>query len=290
MKKVIIVIPVFNDWESLIKLLNEINNSIQEIKNYEFSCIVVNDSSNEKQPKISRPINLKSLTILNMKENRGHQRSNAFGLRYICDNRSFNFVILMDGDGEDRPIEIKEFIKKILHNPEISVVAKRVKRSEGKFFQISYKLHKLITLIFTGKNINFGNFSCLTKRDVKILSTQASLWNSLSASVKKNLKKLEEINSIRGIRYFGPSKMSVFNLVMHSFSIISVFKYQVFLRSTFAIIALSFLNSFIGIYSILLQILSVVFNLLIFTISLRDNKKALFESHLNLLDETDITH
>jgi hypothetical protein len=170
------------------------------------------------------------------------------------------------------------------------VVAKRVKRSEGKFFQISYKLHKLITLIFTGKNINFGNFSCLTKRDVKILSTQASLWNSLSASVKKNLKKLEEINSIRGIRYFGPSKMSVFNLVMHSFSIISVFKYQVFLRSTFAIIALSFLNSFIGIYSILLQILLVVFNLLIFTISLRDNKKALFESHLNLLDETDITH
>ena len=84
--------------------------------------------------------------------------------------------------------------------------------------------------------------------------------------------------------------MSVFNLVMHSFSIISVFKYQVFLRSTFAIIALSFLNSFIGIYSILLQILLVVFNLLIFTISLRDNKKALFESHLNLLDETDITH
>ena len=99
-----------------------------------------------------------------MKENRGHARCNAFGLRYINLNEVYDYVILMDSDGEDRPVEIKDLIKKIAQEPEISVVAKRIKRSEGPMFQNLYKIHKLITLIFTGKKINFGNYSCLTKR------------------------------------------------------------------------------------------------------------------------------
>ena len=44
-----------------------------------------------------------------MKENKGHARCNAFGLRYISKNENFDNVILMDGDGEDRPEEIKLF-------------------------------------------------------------------------------------------------------------------------------------------------------------------------------------
>lgn len=289
MKKIIILIPVFNDWESLNKLLNEINNSIQYIRNYEFSCIVINDSSSINQTKISLKSNIKSLNIINMKENRGHARCNAFGIRYICKNETFDYVILMDGDGEDRPIEIIDLVEKITIYPDNSVVAKRIKRSEGPIFQTMYQLHKLVTYIFTGKKINFGNYSCLTKQDTKILSDKSSLWNSYSGSVKKYLKKFNEIKSTRGIRYYGPSKMSLLNLVIHSFSIISVFKHQVFLRSSFAIIILSFLNNFIGVGSIMLQILLVIFNLLIFIVSLRENKTAFFESHQNVIDEKKIT-
>jgi hypothetical protein len=84
--------------------------------------------------------------------------------------------------------------------------------------------------------------------------------------------------------------MSLFNLAIHSFSIIAVFKYQVFLRSSFSIIILSYLNVFIGIYSVIFQILLVVFNLLIFIISLRENKKALYESNQNVQDTIVITH
>ena len=290
MKKIIILIPVFNDWESLIKLLNEINNSIQNIKNFEFNCIVINDSSNVQQPKIIKPFNIKSLKIINMKENRGHARCNAFGIRYIKKNEQFDYVILMDGDGEDRPIEIKDLISKISNYPDISVVAKRVKRSEGPIFQLLYQIHKLITYIFTRNKINFGNYSCLTKKDILILSEKASLWSSYSGSVKKNLKKLNEINSTRGMRYFGPSKMSLFNLTIHSFSIIAVFKYQVFLRSTFLIIILSFLNSFLDLYSIVFQIFLVFFNLLIFIVSLRENEKEFINCNKNVLDKTVITH
>ena len=290
MKKIIILIPVFNDWESLTNLLNEINNIIKNTHNFEFSCIIVNDSSTVQMPKILKPSNIRSIKIINMRKNRGHARCNAFGIRYVLKEEKFDYLILMDGDGEDRPVEIQDLISKLLINTNISVVAKRIKRSEGPIFQMMYQIHKLITFVFTGKKINFGNYSCLTKKDVKILSEKASLWSSYSGSVKKNLDQLNEIDSTRGIRYFGPSKMSLFNLAIHSFSIIAVFKYQVFLRSSFLIIILSFLNSLIGIYSTFFQILLVVFNLIIFIISLRESKKSLLESNQNVIDTVEITH
>ena len=290
MKKIIFLIPVFNDWESLMKLLSDIDNVIKNIVNYEFSYIIINDSSTDQQPKISKSSKIKSIKIINMKDNRGHARSNAAGIRYINSSEIFDYVILMDGDGEDRPIEIKYLVDQIFVNPNTSSVAKRIKRSEGLVFKLMYQVHKLIVYTFTGKKINFGNYSCLTKKDIATLSNKASLWSSYSGSVKKNIKKLNEINSFRGSRYFGPSKMSLFNLVIHSFSIIAVFKYQVFLRSTFATVVLSFLNNFIGIYSIFLQIFLVIFNLLIFIVSLRENEKALIESHKNISSKTEIMY
>jgi len=290
MKKIILLMPVYNDWESLIKLLEEINSIIKNIEDYEFKCIVVNDCSLAEKPKIVKPKNFSSLKIINMKENKGHARCNAFGLRYINSNETYDYAIIMDSDGEDRPIEIKDLINKITEKPETSVVAKRVKRSEGLIFQTLYQIHKLITFIFTGKKVNFGNYSCLTKKDIKTLSDEASLWSSFSGSIKKNLKNLNEIDSIRGLRYFGPSKMSLFSLIIHSFSIIAVFKYTVFLRSTFMIIVLSFLAKILGSITIILQILIVIFNLLIFIVSMRENQKALFKSNENILNEDEVAH
>ena len=290
MRKIIILIPVFNDWESLIRLINEIDENIKDYKDINFECVIVNDASTTNQPILSKPNNIKSIQILNMGENRGHARCNAFGIRYIFHNKQFDNLILMDGDGEDRPVEIKSLINKIIENPNISVVAKRIKRSEGFFFQLLYQIHKIITYIFTGKKINFGNYSCLIKQDVEKLQSEASLWSSYSGTVKKNLKKINEINSVRGLRYFGPSQMSFFKLLIHSFSIIAVFKYQVFLRSTFMIIILSYLSIFIGNILIFFQILIVLFNLIIFTISLREREVDLINSHKNLCTIKNITH
>ena len=290
MKKIIILIPVFNDWESLIKLIKEINEIIKDYNSVHFECLIVNDASTINQPNLVKPNNIKSLQILNMKKNKGHARCNAFGIRYVFKNKEFSNLILMDGDGEDRPIEIKNLVNEILRNPNNSVVAKRVKRSEGPFFKFLYLMHKVITYVFTGKSIRFGNYSCLTKQDVEKLHSDASLWSSYSGSVKKNIKHLSEVNSIRGLRYFGPSKMSFFKLLIHSFSIISVFKYQVFLRSTFLIIILAYFNLYLGNISIFFQILIVLFNLVIFIVSLREKENELKNSHNNLSSIKDITH
>ena len=130
----------------------------------------------------------------------------------------------------------------------------------------------------------------LTRQDVEKLQSEPSLWSSYSGTVKKNLKQLSEINSIRGLRYFGPSQMSLLKLLIHSFSIIAVFKYQVFLRSTFLIIILAYLNLYFGNISIFFQILIILFNLIIFVVSLREKKQELLNSHNNLSSIKEITH
>jgi polyisoprenyl-phosphate glycosyltransferase len=290
MKKIIILIPLFNDWESLKKLIEEIDKNVKSFKDIHFECLIINDASTVDQPKFNKPSHIKLIEILNMKENRGHARCYAFGIRYVLQNKQFDNLLLMDGDGEDRPIEIKSLVDAINETPTVSVVAKRVQRSEGIFFQFLYQIHKLITFIFTGKNINFGNYSILTREDVEKIHSKASLWSSFSGTVKKNLKILNEINSVRGLRYFGPSQMSLFKLVIHSFSIIAVFRYQVFLRSTFMIIIIAYLNSYLGNISIFLQISIVIFNLIIFIVSQREVKKDLVNSHKNLRDIKDIAH
>ena len=167
MKKILILIPIFNDWESLKKLIEEINENIKHYNDFYFECLIVNDASTIEQPKITKPSHFKSLEILTMKKNWGHARCIAFGIRHIFNNKIFDNLILMDGDGEDRPIEINSLIDKMMENPSLSVVAKRVKRSEGIFFQLLYQIHKFITLVFTGRKINFAIIVLLQKAMLK---------------------------------------------------------------------------------------------------------------------------
>ena len=136
--KIKILIPVFNDFESVSKLLEDIN-SLVFYNDKEFSVIIVNDSSTDKvQVNLSNNENIKSIKIINMKENKGHARCNAAGLKYIFENEEFDYVIPMDGDGEDRPEEINHFLDKIKNKNtnERPIVGERIKRSENLLFKI----------------------------------------------------------------------------------------------------------------------------------------------------------
>ena len=144
--KIVILIPVFNDWQSVYKLLENINSEVSSL-GHEFSVIIVNDASTEANPGLSNNLdNLSSIKIINMKENRGHARCNAVGLKHIFTNEEFDYVIPMDGDGEDRPEEIKKLLDNLNYHPDKPIVGERIKRSEGFFFKFCYFIHKLITL------------------------------------------------------------------------------------------------------------------------------------------------
>ena len=234
--KIKILIPVYNDWQSVSKLVDEIENLSIDSK-FEISVIVVNDASNHDREETNKKLkNIYSFKIINMKKNQGHARCIAAGLKYIYEKEDFDYVIPMDGDGEDRPDEILQFLDKIKDSNDKPIVGERIKRSEGFLFQICYKIHKLITLTFTGKSIKFGNYTCLPKITVGKMIDEKATWNSFSGALTKVEKNLTSIPSIRGNRYFGPSKMSFYNLIKHSLSIISVFRKTFLIRSALFII------------------------------------------------------
>jgi len=290
MKKFTILIPVYNDWESLRILLDNINNNIKNIPSTTFNCVVINDASTTNSSKIKVPSEISSIEIIHMNKNRGHARCNAFGIKYLSKKSDLDYVILMDGDGEDQPEELKLLVEKVFLEPNTSVVAKRIKRSEGLLFQSLYYTHKYLTLLITGKLINFGNYSCLTKTDLEILSTKGSLWSSFSGSFKKHIKKYNEINSFRGIRYAGPSQMSIFKLIIHSLSITAVFKYRVFFISLMFISLFQFLGTLINFNFLFFQIILILLNILVFTVSFRESETKLKNSDLNIKNAEEFTH
>ena len=287
--KIKILIPVYNDWQSVFKLIDEINNlSIDQ--EFLISIMIVNDaSSHDRQDEEKNLENIQSIKILNMKKNQGHARCIATGLKYIFEKEDFDYVIPMDGDGEDRPEEIKEFLNQIKNSNNKPIVGVRIKRSENLIFKICYQIHKLITLIFTGKSIKFGNFTCLPKITVEKMVNEKATWNSFSGSLSKIEKDFLSIPSARGIRYFGPSKMSFSNLLKHSLSIISVFRSAVLIRSAlFIVFYILFIKNNASLVTATPLILLLVMIYSISNLALRENMEEFDNSFKNIEDTTEI--
>ena len=283
--KIKILIPVYNDWQSVSKVIEKINILLIDSK-FEISVIIVNDASNHDRLHEDKEYeNIQSIKLINMKINQGHARCIATGLKYILEKENFDYVIPMDGDGEDRPEEIRELINKIDIANGKPIVGARVKRSENLMFKIFYQLHKLFTLTFTGKSIKFGNFTCLPKSTVDKLVNEKATWNSFSGSLRKIESDLETIPSTRGTRYFGPSKMSFFNLLKHSLSIMSVFRTAVLIRSSlFITVYILMIKSNASIITATPLILLLIMIYFISSLALRENMDQFDKSLSNIND------
>ncbi|WP_415276028.1 glycosyltransferase [Candidatus Pelagibacter sp. Uisw_116] len=287
MNRIKVLIPIYNDWKSVFKLLEDIDLQVNDLK-HEFSIIIVNDCSTEVRPIYDFNFkNLKSIKIINMKRNKGHARCNASGLRYIAEHEDYDYIIPMDGDGEDRAEEITLLIDKVNDYPDNVVTANRIKRSEGFFFKLCYFLHKYLTFVFTGKSIKFGNFICLPKSAVNKMIKEKSTWSSFSGAVTKLFKNRKSIPSIRGKRFFGPSKMSFINLFKHSLSIIAVFKITLLIRSIiFLIVYLFIISSNLSLITFLPVIGIIIMMILVIILSQRENIIE-FENYLENISSVD---
>ena len=222
-----------------------------------------------------------------MKENKGHARCNGAGLKYIFEKEDFDYVIPMDGDGEDRPEEIKEFLNHIKNSNNKPLVGERIKRSENLLFKICYQLHKLLTLTFAGKSIKFGNYTCLPKITIEKMINEKATWNSFSSALIKVENDLISIPSTRGNRYFGPSKMSFYNLIKHSLSIISVFRKTFLIRSAlFIILYILFIKSNASVITAVPLIFLLIAVYSISNLALRENMEE-FQNSLENINNVD---
>ena len=281
--KIKILIPIYNDWQSAFKLLKNIDLEITGL-DVEVSVLIVNDASTEQKSEVNLNLNnLKSVQVINMKENRGHARCNAAGLKYINEKEDFDYVIPMDGDGEDRPEEIKLLIEKAKEYPNVVITGDRTERSEGFIFKFCYLIHKCLAYVFTGQSIKFGNYTCLPKSTVVKMTDEAATWSSFSGSLSKTAKVRKSVSSIRGLRYFGPSKMSFIDLLKHSLSIIAVFKSTVLIRSIiFLVVYIFLILKHISIITFIPVALVIAMIISVFVLSGRENITELNNSLENI--------
>ena len=296
-KEIICLIPVFNDWESLSILLLDIEKEANKHDDYCFKVVAINDGSTETYNRniLQRKIEVE---IINLKLNIGHQRAIAVGVQYISDQldsktkelNTNGHVIVMDGDGEDKPSDIISMVKK---SEREVVFAQRVKRSEGIGFKLGYFFYKLIFKLLTGNNISFGNFSAIPFSLMKQVAILPNLWNHYASSIAESRLNIDVHPTERGERYAGKSKMNTMNLIIHGFSSISIY----FDKLCFRVLKFSFLSMvlcslYIGfilysklftnntipgwassliliILSIVVQLFSVTFIILLFQLSSR---------------------
>ncbi len=236
-----ILIPVYNDWKSLNKLLLKIDQNLKNFKG-KFGVTIVNDKSTIKPYfKLKKLKKIKKITILNLKKNFGSQKSIAIGLDYLNKKGKNFYLTIMDGDGEDSPNDIEKMLKKSIEHKDYVITSNRKDRKENFIIKICYKIHLLITLLFTLNWISFGNFSCMSSKNIKKILLNNNTWYAYSAGILSN-SNIKRVYAKRQKRYFDKSKTNFLALLEHSFRIMAVFYSRTVITSLiYVFVALLFL-------------------------------------------------
>lgn len=226
-KKIYCVTPVFNDWESFEILVQNIKKL--QSKSHEFFIVAVNDGSTEEPHAAKHDL---PVTTLNLKVNIGHQRAIAVGLQYVYNEiPDFDYVVVLDSDGEDNPNHINLLIEKAeaTNNKKI-VFAQRNKRQESILFKMGYFFYKCLFNFLTGQSISFGNFSVIPTKLLGKVVHQNNIWNHYSGGIIQSKISYDKVLLDRGKRYQGVSKMNFNNLVLHGLSSIAVYFDQISIK------------------------------------------------------------
>ena len=222
--------PVFDDWASLSRLLADLDNVEADV---EFSVFVIDDGSNERA-EINLPQaplrRIRSVEIITLVCNMGHQRAIAIGLVEAGRRENFDALLVMDADGEDRPADIPRLVAKALQHPGCIVYARRGRRPGLLAFRIWYGCYKLAFRLLTGHTLDFGNFCLIPNERVRALINNPSIWNNLASTLRRARLPLVGVPIDRGVRYAGRSKMGFVGLVMHGLSAMAVYSDIVMVR------------------------------------------------------------
>tara|TARA_B100000767_G_scaffold271671_1_gene297780 strand:- start:3177 stop:4049 length:873 start_codon:yes stop_codon:yes gene_type:complete len=240
MKKYYIIIPTYNDWKSLNKLLGVLNINFKNSKTT-INILIVNDGSIEKFKLDIRKLKfLKKITLINLKKNSGNQKAIFIGLKYLQKKikkiNSKDIISILDSDGEDNPNKLIRLIRLADQKKDFFVFARRLKRTENIFLKILNVTRLMINSVLIGKSINFGNFSSFSLKNLNNLLINDNLHLAYSSGVLKNNKNILFLDIDKKKRYFGNSKVNFLFLINHSIKIISVFYKKVFLRTFFLLI------------------------------------------------------
>jgi polyisoprenyl-phosphate glycosyltransferase len=265
----LIIIPVYNDWKSLNKLLDKINKNLD--RDSLSKILIIDDFSSIKMDIKKKKFNkIKKIEVLRLNENVGSQKAIAAGLHFLNNikkKKDFDYVTIMDGDGEDNPKAIKNMIQLAKKQKNYVIVSCRKDRNENLIIKYLYKIHLTLTFFLTGNWISFGNFSCFYHKNLKKILSDNSIWHAYSAAIMKNTA-IKRVYGTRPKRFYGSSQVRLLFLVAHSIRIIGVFYKRVLSVSLFS---LFLIKIFVQQYSLIFYSIIFLLNVLILLV-MHDSK------------------
>lgn len=243
--KIAIVTPLFNDWDCLYKLVEDVRKVLSPTQFADYRIVVVNDCSSlevDASKLAGHPVE-----IIHLNKNLGHQKSIAIGVSYLNKSSEQDLVVVMDVDGEDKPEHLPILLEEAIQGKSNEIVfARRTKRKESFFFKIFYKIYKYIFVFLTGKVINFGNYSVIPKGLLDKVAHISDIWNHYPGGVIRSRLLYKSVGLERGERYMGKSKMNYTSLVIHGLSAVAVYVDTVSVRLLIAV-SLLILTAIFGI-------------------------------------------
>lgn len=261
-KNLLILLPVYNDWRSLSKLLFMLDTKLDS-KKFIINILVVDDASSKVKKMNNHNFkNINNIKVLRLENNSGNQKAIFLGLKYIYKLKYKGIIAVMDADGEDDPTKLELLINKLIEKKNNFIVAARSKRTENLMLKLLNFFRLILTFLFTGKFINFGNYSCFYSHNLKKIIDDKSKFFAYCATLQKY--KITKIYIDKKKRYFDKSKINLSFLINHSINIILVFFRQFLFRSILLIFFSLKMQKYLMIFNYLTVILVFINIIVIF--------------------------
>lgn len=259
MKRIAVVVPIFNDWVSFFRLLDELNRCAAHWLGT-VDIVAVDDGSTDPMglPPAAELKNLSKVVILRLARNLGHQRAIAVGLVHVHQLSIYDDILVMDCDGDDRPEDVASLLSEAQKTPERVIVAQRTRRSEGIIFRRFYSAYKWLFWALTGQSIDFGNFCLIPRSHLERLVYMNELWNHLAGSIIRARVPLVRVRTSRGRRYAERSTMNFVSLVLHGLSAMSVFGDFLFVRLTVFCVMISLVTALAASTAVFLRLFTAL--------------------------------
>ena len=150
-RRLALITPVLDDWESFVTLVSELD-TLFAARDVSLRILAIDDGSRsrlEVLPALAPDSCIVGIEVLHLALNVGHQRAIAVGLTQVVERDDVDAVLVMDGDGEDRPADIPLLLAAADENTGHVILAQRAQRSESRAFRVFYSLYKMFFRLLT---------------------------------------------------------------------------------------------------------------------------------------------
>ncbi|OGX25437.1 MAG: glycosyltransferase [Omnitrophica WOR_2 bacterium RIFCSPHIGHO2_02_FULL_48_11] len=241
-----VAVPIFNEEEVVEEFFKQTTQALAPT-NLSYEIIFVDDGSRDRSYELLKKMkqqDAEHVRVLKLARNFGHQLAITAGMR-VAQGRA---VVVMDGDLQDPPAVIPQFIKEWKNGYQV-IYGIRVQRKGESFFKkitavLFYKLLRVLTKVDIPENV--GDFYLLDRKVVDVLNEMQERHRFIRGLVAWVGFKRKGIEYQRDPRFAGHTKFGLWKMLVFSFDAITSFSFVPLKAITALGIIISFF-SFIGI-------------------------------------------